>query len=673
MSYKIKGFCNPPSEWSLIPHAVVPPRPLLKTFLPVYLILFALNALVLTQTCYADNRTIITSETLEYQRETETYIAKGKVKVQKADTVVEADELTYNENTSDVTASGNVKYSDGEVLITASRAELNLNAKTGKIYDAEVFYRKDNYRISGLEIEKRGKDYYFSSEASFTTCDGPSPAWCFKGKNVDAVVGDRLKARNASFRIKGVPVLYTPYLQAPILTERTTGLLMPLIAYSTSRGLHVNLPFYWAIAENRDATLILDEYTKRGLGEGIEYRYVNVGDVKGRWWLYHIRDSELDKDFTEFRVFHEQRSAEKIGGYLNVNFINEKDFYREFQNDIQVRTNRFLESTGEIMLPLHNSRAYLLSQYWIDLKEHSTDPAQRLPEAGYVLNPVEAGPFWVSAVAALSNFWREEEVHGQRFDVFPRISYMSGSDITVSQSLGFRETAYSLERGEDNSPHREALEYSITGHTRLFRKYQSFIHVLEPSVSYTFISDSINDVPVFDSAELYNKTSTFELSLLNRILDDKGEIIVFRVSQGFDSYRGDRPFFPLRFDMGIKRPVSLRVGAAFNVHTGELESTNSDIALKIAEAATFTAGQRYNRNNDVQTYVAGLGLHPFKPIYIDSSFWYDAEENETRDIALNVKYLSQCWGVNLGIVKREGDFSVVLLFELKGLTKALKI
>ncbi len=622
--------------------------------------------------CFAGEQTIITSETLEYRKEISTYVAKGNVRIEQGDVAIEADEMSYNEQTSDVVAIGNVRYNDRDVSITASRADLNLETKTGTISDAQILHKRDNYRFSGREVRKIGDEYYFSPEALFTTCDGPVPAWCFKGRDVDAVIGNRVKAKDVSFRIKNIPVLYSPYLWAPILTERKTGLLMPLIGYSNSRGLHLNIPFFWAISENRDATFILDEYTKRGLGEGIEYRYLEVGEIKGRWWLYHIRDNDLHKDFFEFRALHEQRSADGLGGYVDINLINEKDFYRQFDTDIRIRTNRFLDSTGEINLPFSNSRVYLLSQYWIDLKAHSEDPAQKLPEAGYVLNPIGIGHFWLSATTAFSNFWRNEGIHGQRLDVFPMISHTFGEDITVLQNLGLRETAYSLSRSDDNSLHRESLEYSITGHTRLLKKYGSFTHIIEPSLNYTLISNSENSLPVFDSDELFKKTSKIELALLNRLLNSNGEFLVFRVSQGFDSYLGDRPFLPLKLEVGIKRPVSLRFDADYNVQTGRLESTNSDISVNFSEIL-LSAGQRYNRTEDINTYVAGIGIHPFKPLYIDSRIWYDSEENETRDVTLHIKYTNQCWGIDLGFIKRPGDFSVTVLFELKGITRALKI
>jgi LPS-assembly protein len=156
------------------------------------------------------------------------------------------------------------KDNDAELSAIGNNAEFNSTRK--RVLMMLKSFVKDNYCISGKVIEKKGEDYYVSPEATFTTCDPPSPAWCFKGKKIDAVAGDRLKAKGVSFRIKDFPVLYTPYLWTPIGTERKTGFLIPDIGYSNTRGFYFDIPFYWAITENRDATFYLDHYSKRGSG-----------------------------------------------------------------------------------------------------------------------------------------------------------------------------------------------------------------------------------------------------------------------------------------------------------------------------------------------------------------------------------------------------------------------
>jgi len=633
----------------------------------------------------AEETIAIQSDTLEYEAGTNIYTASGHVKIQKGMATMEAARAVYDEKTSDLSAEGNVTYDDPDVSIKAERAELNLESKTGKLYRAEISSKKDNYHITGLEIEKRGEKEYAVNRASFTTCDAPVPAWCFKGRDVEVVVGDRLRARGVTFHIKDLPVLYTPYLSAPIERERKTGLLFPAIGYVKSKGLHYEQPFFWAISENRDATFLMDVYSKRGIGEGLEYRYIERDGSRANLWSYHLRDKDLGRDFWDLRWVYENRDrAEAITGYLNLNYINSRDYYKNYNpyiinktvrfldpaSYLSKTTERFIESTAEVSVGSGDSRLFLTSRYLIDLKDGtdaSTIP-QRLPEAGYFLGPRKVGPFVFSLSSALSNFWREASASGQRLDIYPRFAYSTGSDVVVTQVLGLRETAYSLHNADDygRRPHREGLDYSITATTRLVKDYSTFIHILEPSLGYTFIPSSNSDLPLFDSAELYTKTSTIGLSLNNRFMDSNGEFMNIRVTQAYDSFKGDRAFLPLRLDVAIHRPLGLRGEASYDPNTGRIETINSDAGISISKAS-FTIGERYNRSEDILFYSFGVNYSHSKAVSVEGNFWYDAKRGELKDIIAKLKYQKQCWGATLVFTKREKDYSVSVLFNLLGL------
>ncbi|RPI36447.1 MAG: LPS-assembly protein LptD [Nitrospiraceae bacterium] len=625
--------------------------------------------------------TVITSDTLEYFHETQTYVAKGSVEVKKEDAVITADEMTYNEATSDLIAQGKVRYDDPTVSMKADRAELNLETNTGKLFDADIVYaepkhqppgkkiekRGANIYLSGKEIEKRGENVYYSPSASFTTCDTPVPAWCVRGRNVEAVVGERVKAQDASFRIKDVPVLYTPYLVAPILTERQTGFLMPLVSQSNTRGFGLKVPFFWAIAENRDATFVLDTYSKRGIGEGLEYRFIEPG-VHGNLWAYHIKDTELNKDFLELKGRYENWHADGPGGFLNINILNEKDFYQEYALRLQTSSQRYLESTGEINIPFRNSRLYLLSQYWIDLKHDTETVPQKLPEAGYVLNYTNLGGPLFSASLTADNFWRDGGLSAGRVDFYPKLLYSFGKDFTLSQTAAGRATAYSFYHdtaSAESSSTRTAFEYDVVGHTRLYKKYDSFWHVIEPSIGYHFVSSSDNDLPAFDVTELYKKTSLIELSLLNRIISRGNEMATVRLTQEIDTYNGDQPFLPVRLEVGLNAWVPLKMDASFNTYTRRFETISSDLSFRILKA-NLSFGQRYNRTENIMVYTAGASFSPYRNIHFASSVWYDAEGEGIRDLSVTLRYLRQCWGIRFEMHKRTGDFTALVLLELAG-------
>ncbi len=56
---------------------------------------------------------------------------------------------------------------------------------------------------------------------------------------------------NARFRIGGVPVFYSPYLQLPVGDKRRSASLIPNAKYGSNNGFEFMLPYYWNIAELR--------------------------------------------------------------------------------------------------------------------------------------------------------------------------------------------------------------------------------------------------------------------------------------------------------------------------------------------------------------------------------------------------------------------------------------
>lgn len=617
-----------------------------------------------------ETATVITSDSLEYFSETKQYVARGSAQIVKDDAFITADEITYDETTSDVIAKGNVDYHDANTSMKAEKAEMNLESKTGKLYNAAIFYEKDKLHMSGEEIEKRGEDSYYSPEAVFTTCDAPVPDWCFKAKNVDAVTGQRLTAKGGFFRIQNVSVLYTPYLWAPLLRTRETGFLMPTVSNSNTRGFGLRVPFFWAIAENRDATFVLDTYSKRGIGEGLEYRFVEPGGVKGNWWLYHIRDKELNRDFLELNGLYENRSSSGLGGFLNIHLVNEKDFYREYSTHLQVRTQRFLESTGELNFNFTNSRLYLLAQYWIDLKPDSENGPEKLPEAGYVLNYTKLGSSLVSGSLTAANIWSDGGLSSGRIDFYPKLLHSFGKDFVVSQTAAVRATSYAFYNNDDATDsglQRTAFEYDVVGHTRLYKKYDSFLHVVEPSVRYHFITSSENDLPVLDSSELFKKTSRFELSLLNRAIIRGNEVATARITQEIDTYNSDRPFLPLKLELAMNLRVPIKLDATYNIYRGMVETLNSTVGLSVFKT-NFYLGQRYSRIEDIMLLTAGMEFSPYKRVHVISSLWYDAKGGGLRDMHITMRYQRQCWGLRLVMIKKPGDYTMQLMFDLAGMS-----
>jgi len=61
-----------------------------------------------------------------------------------------------------------------------------------------------------------------------------------------------------------VPLFYAPYLTFPINDQRKTGFLTPGFGSDEESGNIFEIPWYWNIAKNQDATITPRIYTDRG-------------------------------------------------------------------------------------------------------------------------------------------------------------------------------------------------------------------------------------------------------------------------------------------------------------------------------------------------------------------------------------------------------------------------
>jgi LPS-assembly protein len=595
------------------------------------------------------------------------YTLTGSAQVFRDNAKITADSIVYDEATGETVAKGNVYYDDPAVTIRAERAEVNLLTNTGVLYEAYMFVKAEGFHIRSPEMRKTAKDRYSLTNARATTCDATPAAWCLGGKEVDIHLGERLIAWHATLSLRDIPVFYYPYVWAPIVSERRTGFLNPKFGYRKTLGVNFQQQFFWAIADNRDATFTLDVYTKRGIGEGVEYRYVERPDLEGKLNLYHIRDNDLDRDFYEFKGRHRQAV-----GFADINLVNYREFYREYETYIDDSSKRFLESQAEVFAPLGSARLYLAARYLQDLKDgvdQDTLP-QRLPEAGFFLSPSALGPVVVSGTASATNIERDEGSDGQRYEAGMTASHFYGQGTTFSQALGLKELYYSLDHTDEGTEpnfHNTLYDYSATVQWILQRQFTNIKHELEPSFSYNYIARDGEEPDIFDSTEDMEERSAASFSLNNRLKDAKGDLLILKLTQGYDFEEPERPFETLELEMTLKRPFYFTATANYNTYDGRMEEMSSKAVFSY-RSTSLTAEQTLSEPTDVETYRLSVLQRVTSSLAFKGKASYDSsEEEDLEELALSLIYQSQCWGVTLSVVDEPDDFGVFLEVSLLGL------
>ncbi len=644
---------------------------ILKTSILVFLSLL-LPAMVFSEDKPVDGaKTVITSQYLDYDENNSVYHLKGDVEIRKGDAWIKADRVDYYEKTDLAVAEGNVYYEDRDVRIESEKAGVYLGKKQGKIFKARVLFKKDNYNITAEEIERIDEKNYILHRVNFTTCDTPFEAWCFSSTKADVRVGDAIRASNVTFRIKGLPAFYLPYLWAPINTERKTGLLMPDFGYKSDKGIFWRQPFFLVLSENRDITFYLDYIARRGIGEGVEYRYVERGIGKGRLWLYQMKDKVLDVRFFETVAEHKLFNRDGISGTLFLNLVNNKRYYREYGQEIEIWASRYLESKAELYYPLNNrGRFYIEGRFWQELSlNHETgEIAQKLPEIGVSIYPRKKGPFYFTFNSAFNNYYSVDLYRVKRIDIFPRIYHNFGNAVQISQALGLREVFYSISHSDTYNDRisRASFDYSLRAHLRLTRQYSSFRHVLEPEIGYQFIPEIKDEPPLLDSTELYDRKSEAYAGLRSYIFTDQGLLLSLRLSETYDFNQGDRPMGLVRFEGTLFRPFTIKIDSSYNPNSGNMEKINYSVNFAVKGISTSIT-QRYSKEDKILNYSASVSIPITNKWSIGSSIYYDAKGEGMRSLVNSLTYNSRCWRFKVSYTKRPYDYQIMFLIELKGI------
>ncbi len=218
-------------------------------------------------------------------------VAEGHVELQRGGITIRTDRLTYDNVEDRARARGNVQ------IVTAggdrfSGPELNLTLQRfeGYFLQPEYFFARTGAGGRADRIDFIDSDRAQLTNATYTSCTvdgGGTPAWLLSTSRVklDFEANEGI-AEGAVLRFLGVPILAMPVLSFPLSDTRKSGWLPPSVNLDSKSGLEVQVPYYWNIAPQRDATLTPVVYSRRGVGLDSELRYLeprHQGELQSHW------------------------------------------------------------------------------------------------------------------------------------------------------------------------------------------------------------------------------------------------------------------------------------------------------------------------------------------------------------------------------------------------------
>jgi LPS-assembly protein len=646
----------------------------------------------------------LTSDTLSYNPEEDSYEARGNVVLSQDGVQLQAQEVLWQALTQDADAQGDVRLDDAGTEITGERLQYNLATGQGQLHDGRVLIRQGNFHLAGDQIEKRGQAEYFAKKGSFTTCDGEIPDWKFSASEVDVTLGGYARARNVWFHVRDVPVFYSPYLMFPVKTDRESGLLAPSFGYSNNKGLMASLAWYQVIDRSMDATVYLDEYSDIGLGKGLEYRYALVNQNNGKALYYHVTGVKGTPNLYYLEWTH--RGNLPAGWRMNadVEYADDQLFFDEFGKTAEEYNRDKTVST--LMLQRNWQKLNLVSyaRYIKDLENDNDATLQRLPELGLGLARYRLGdtPLYLGLESYATRFTRDEGEDGERLYLKPSLAavFTPGSWLELVPQVALHERLYNSD-AEDNE--QSVPELSLGLATRLIKDVDvdrwgidRIQHSIEPQVTYTYVPDEYqDDQPLFDLYDRQLRQNDVTYAVINRLtarttLADGSrayrEVFNLRLSQTYDidearnNRSGDnQPFSDVRAQLGVRPAAnfSLDADARIPVYGAPRFNTltvGSSVRDDVGNALRIDYSYIDQNFSSTATDYIDLKLETtvFRPLYANFQERYDFRESRELEKVVGLEYRSKCWSLLLTYRNRyrddgTDDQEILFTFVLAGL------
>jgi LPS-assembly protein len=227
-----------------------------------------------------DGQMLVQAVEVDYDYNNSRVSAVGNVQMFYNGTSVEADKVIYDQKTKRLHAEGNVRMTDAEGKVTyANIMDLSDDYRDGFVDSLRVD-TADATRMAATRAERSSGNFTVFENGVYTACapcrDDPKkpPLWQVKGARIIHDQTEKmLYFENAQLEFFGVPMAYMPYFSTPDPTvKRKTGFLMPGFWEGSGFGYGVDIPFYWAIAPDYDATFNPRFMTKQGVLMQAEFR-----------------------------------------------------------------------------------------------------------------------------------------------------------------------------------------------------------------------------------------------------------------------------------------------------------------------------------------------------------------------------------------------------------------
>jgi LPS-assembly protein len=328
--------------------------------------------------------------------------AVGNVVVVSGKDTLYGESASFDRRSLTFKVEGNVRFITEEMTLYGSHLEYHALTGYADIQSARIL--NPQFNIVAQRIQRQTDKVIEATEAEFTACRDCTESWAVFGKKILIHLQDKAVIYNGLTKIKGVSVLYLPYMVIP-LSKRKSGLLFPNISSREGEGLTMEQPLFWAIDEDKDATFTPTFWGKRGYGMDGEFRQkfsktnwfnTNIRLLNDKIYEPNTKSQNLETNYTRyFSEFesHKQWSPSTVHhfrytGTRDLDIVRDHPLYtdeRVLGSDFGF--NGFVDTRGS-KWSLSLQAEYSRNQLFSDASKFDRSYVQTLPRVSFGTTPL---------------------------------------------------------------------------------------------------------------------------------------------------------------------------------------------------------------------------------------------------------------------------------------------
>ena len=598
-------------------------------------------------------------------------------------------------------------YERDRLLTDTANNLMSQNIEDTATYEANLGRQQGTSRGDAETVFFESENKKILEGARYTTCEVGKDDWYIKAGELE--IDNYTKtatAWNARVEFMGVPLLYTPWIDFSYLNQRKSGFLSPTVGTTSRSGFEVQVPYYWNIAPNMDATIGTRVLSKRGTQYQGEFRYLEEDYSGINSAEYLPSDNNTGEDRYYFNLNHAQTFGSGWSGGYNIEKVSDDEYFSELSTRITVTSRVNLPQQGFVNYADDVWSFNGLVQKYQTLDDRSF-PYERLPQL--TLNGEKE---WGLAEANLYTQWvsfdhKEDEpfrletpndgvlttnVTGNRFTAYPSLSVPFAKPYGyITPKIGIHYTSYSLdneaytltgplaETGDYQSDNRSLPIFSLDSGLFFDREVKvvknRYTQTLEPRLFYVYVPYRDQSMfPVFDTAEAdlnlgtlflenqfsgndrINDANQLSLAFTTRMIDARTGIQRLAATLGQRFYFSDQkvtiPGTAPRTNnssdivaaVTAKLTNDWNVDAAWQYNTDSSSTVKSNIGARYNPEPGKVLNLSYRYTEERLEQINVSGQWPLGQGWYGMGRWnYSLFENQPIEGLAGIEYDAGCW------------------------------